>query len=355
MNELMKRPKQTELGLGIHDGFALLDLARGWLKQGNPVVALELLQQAINSTEAQRDRMLLAGILKELGRGKMMQSEWESSEAYYLEAQRIFLDNEQYKGAAECARNRANMYFQNGNYSDAEGLCRQALEWSSAINDYELRATILNTMAAISSANGDLAESIQVFRLCLADFRSAGNAIRQGYVHLNIGLTQTDLGQMNEAVESLNQSLAIALEEKDLNLVEVCYQNIAKCYLAQRETNLAQAVIRTARKILPGLNSKALENELDLLDSRILRALGDFERAESLLARTYTSAVENRMAALIADTLHEQGLLAGDQGRLELASAKMEAAANQYRLIGMDKKFTEAVKAIEHLRGRING
>lgn len=354
MKEPVTTLAQDEFSPGIRDGHALLHLARGWLKQGNPIVAIELLRPAIQSNEAERDQELRANILKETGRASMMQSDWQTSESYFLEAQRVYLGMEHYQGAAECARNRANMHFQKGNYQVAEELCEQALDWASAIRDYELRATILNTLGAIKSATGNHVEAVNTFRLCLSDFCSSGNRIRQGYVLLNIGLAQTELGSYREALESLNQSLAISHEEKDLSLVEICYQNISKCYLAQGETILAKSVLDTARQILPGLNSTGLECELNLIDGTIMRVMGDFQRAEQILEDTYAAAVDNGLTALTADVSFEQGLLARDRGDFELAISKLDAAANRYKLIGVDKGFKEAVRLLEQLKRKTN-
>jgi len=333
----------------IRDGKTLLELARGWLKQGNPVVALELLTSAARSAEAEQQPILRAQILKETGRAYMMQSDWDMSGRFYVEAQHLFVDHEDYKGAAESARNHANMCFQQGRYAESQALCEQALRWASIIADHELRATILNTLAAIKSATGDHRAALSNFRLCLADFQASGNVIRQGYVLLNIGLAEMELGEHDAATKDLNESLAIALRERDLQLVEICYQNISKCYLAQKETVLAKSVVETARKILPGLNSVALDTELSLLEGRILRAMGDFAGAAASLEGTLTRASEAQLSALHADTLYEQGLLHRDLGERFAATAKMRAAVDAYKSIGMDKGFRDAVAVLEQL------
>ena len=125
-----------------------------------------------------------------------------------------------------------------------------------------------------------------MFNLCLSDFQTAGNYSRQGYVILNIGLTQIELKAYDQAIQKLNEALSIAFSVKDLHLVEICYQNISKCYLEQNEASLAKSVIDTARKFLPGLNSQALEAELNLTDCKILRMLGHYEAAAELLSET---------------------------------------------------------------------
>jgi len=350
MKDLITKRTDDRLSAEIRDGRALLDLARGWLAQGSPVVAIELLKSAVDSTEAENDRELKAHIFKETGRAMMMQSDWNGAEPYYQNAQRLFLEHDHMKGAAECARNRANMYFQCGRYQESEELCELALEWITPLNDHELRATILNTLGAIKSATGQLKEAIKTFKLCLADFQTAGNTVRQGYALLNIGLSLTELGEYPEAVQSLKESLAIAFSQKDLNLVEICYQNIARCHLARKETIMARSVLETARKILPGLNSRALEAELDLVQCKILRAMGDIDASETLLKETYQKTSEHQLTALQADVLMEQGLLLKDKGESQVAACKLDAAAHQYQQLGMEKGFREAIMALDLLK-----
>ncbi len=352
MNELTTKPASRESESGITDGVTLLELARGWLQQGNPVVAIDLLKSAITSPEAEKDEQIRASILKETGRTHMMQSEWEQAEAFYLEAQRVFKCIDNLQGAAECARNRANAFFQQGDYGKSEELCQLALQWATEISNYQLRATILNTLGAIKSATGNHREAIKVFRLCLSDFESSGNSIRQGYVLLNIGLALTELGDYSEAIGNLNRALAIALTEKDLHLVEICYQNIAKSYYAQKQTSLAKSVIDTARKILPGLNSIALTTELNIIDCRILRAMGHLEAASELLEQTCKIARQNDLHALEAEALFEQGQLAREIGETEQAAVKLNAAASLFRQMGMDHQFQEAIQTLNRLKSR---
>jgi tetratricopeptide (TPR) repeat protein len=246
------------------------------------------------------------------------------------------------------------MYFQRGLYVESEELCQQALDWISTLNDHQLRASILNTLGALQSATGELKESIKTFKLCLADFRAAGNTIRQGYVLLNIGLTLTDMGEYANAAQNLKESLAIAFTEKDLHLVEICYQNIARCHLAEKETILARSVLDTARRILPGLNSRALESELDLIDAKILRAMGDLDGADARLKETHTATKDHDLAALQADVLMEQGLLAKDKGDAQMAACKLEAASNQYQQLGVEKGFREAIEALSTIKVSIS-
>jgi hypothetical protein len=80
MKEPVTTQTETALWSGVRDGYALLELARGWLKQGNPVVAAELLKSAKDSPEADVDEVLRARVLRESGRASMMQSDWERAE-----------------------------------------------------------------------------------------------------------------------------------------------------------------------------------------------------------------------------------------------------------------------------------
>ena len=341
-NTVNPRPELT-------DSRELYELARGWLQQGNPVVATELLRSALESPEVGTDRLLRARILKEAGRALMMQSVWDQADMQYLTAQQLFLDAEEYVGAAECARNRANMAFQQGAYERSEEFCTQALAWATRAGDHQLRATILNTMGAIKSATGNHREAIKQFELCLADFRAVGNAIRQGYVLLNIGIAHTELRDYETANDNLKQALRIAFGERDQQLVQICYQNIAKCYIAQSEFKLARSVSETARRILPGLHSLALECELDLLDCRILRHLGDLRGAQAILDRALPAAIDHDLAQLHADLLFEQSQVCKQRGERRQAISYLDIAISEYRKIGADQGVRDAVLELEHL------
>jgi len=333
----------------ITDSRELYELARGWLQQGNPVVATELLRSALDLPAVGTDRQLRARILKELGRALMMQSAWDQADGQYRIAQQLFVDSDDFVGAAECARNRANMAFQQGAYRRSEELCTQALAWATREGDHQVRATILNTLGAIKSATGNHREAVQQFELCLADFQAVGNTIRQGYVLLNLGIAYTELGNHDTAHDRLKQALRIAFGESDQSLVQICYQNIAKCYIAQNEYRLARSVAETARRILPGLHSLALECELDLLDCRILRNLGDLNGARQILDRALPLAIANDLAQLHADLLFEQAQLCKLRGEARQAIAHLDVAIGVYRSIGADQGVREAVLELEHL------
>jgi len=336
----------------ITDGYVLLNLARNWLKQGNTVVAGELLASAIRSPQASDDPELRANLLKETGRVGMMESDWMRALHHYTEAEHVFLQIDNKKGAAECARNRANMHFQKGEYSNADNLCRQALEWTADLEDSELRATILNTMAAVKSAIGEYKHSISLFRLCLSDFRSANNTTRQGHVLLNIGLTLTKLGEFDQAIVDLTEALNIALEVQDLQLVEICYQNIARNHLEQGDALLARSILDTARRILKALNNPSLECELDLIDCRVKRKLGDNSGAASLLEEARGKAISHGLSALEADFLFEEGALARADGNIERATSKLQSALSQYDSLGIIEGSMKARKALKALGRR---
>jgi len=342
MNEISSNGTASAVCADIADGATLLELGKAWLKQGNPAVAAELFESAMRSPAAGDSVRLRAQVLKEIGRAKMMESDWAQAEAYHLQAQRLFADMRDTKGAAECARNRANALFQAGKFIQAEELCRQALDWASSAKDYELRATIFNTIGAITSVQGRNREAVTTFRLCLADFQTSGNVIRQGYVLLNIGLSETELGHHAQAHDALNQALNIALREQDQHLVEICYQNIAKCYLAQHEAQLAKSVVDSARRILPGLNSRALELELEFIEARIARALGDLDSAGRMLRDALPAACEAKLTSLAADLLLEQARLAAESGDVKLAVQRARRAQEQYRIIGATRGEAEA-------------
>src|SRR3972149_7245129 len=94
------------------DGQHLLELARDWMKQGNTAVAFQLLNQALKLKETEENKVLKGELSKEVGRVFMQSGQWDRAGEAYNQAQSIFLESGYLRGAAESARNLANMKFQ---------------------------------------------------------------------------------------------------------------------------------------------------------------------------------------------------------------------------------------------------
>ncbi|MEE8148895.1 MAG: hypothetical protein V3T75_00455 [candidate division Zixibacteria bacterium] len=77
--------------------------------------------------------------------------------------------------------------------------------------------------------------------------------------------------------------------------------------------------------------------------------LGHFEAAEELLSETLELAKSRNLSALIADLLFEQGLLLKDQGKFDIARAKLEAASGQFEKLGMQKNFKDVATELSQL------
>lgn len=332
----------------LNNGQHLLELAREWMKQGNTAVAFQLLNQALKLKETESNRVLKGELSKEVGRVFMQNGQWDQAEDAYNQAQSIFLETGHYRGAAESVRNLANLKFQLGQFDDSEMLCEKGIEWATRSGDFQLRATILNTQGAIKSIEGKNKESIQVFRLCLSDFRRSGNRLRQAYVLHNIGLAQIEIGQYAEAKMALEEALALALENRDLALVELCYQNMVKLNLQTGDLVAARTLIKSARGLLDTLKSPALATDLDIIEADMRRRSGDLQETEKMLQKALKAAQENGLIQHEAELLYEGGLTAIDGGHFDLARNRLEAAIALFKKTGGGglKKAVDKLKAL---------
>ncbi|MFH2036125.1 MAG: hypothetical protein ABIJ45_06955 [Candidatus Zixiibacteriota bacterium] len=343
MNKIGKHNKSESC---LSNAEQLLELARDWMKQGNTNVAYQLLQDANRSKEIEKNKVIKGEISKEIGRVFMSTGNWEQAENAYRRATEIFLEQEYYKGAAESTRNLANLKFQKGQFNDSNSLCEQAIAWATNSGDFQLRATIFNTQGAIHSIEGRQRESIKTLNLCLSDFRRAGNSLRQAYVEHNIGLAYLELDDPTEAKKSLEGALAKALENTDINLVEMCYQNIAKVYIKLKDFVSARSLIRTARELLDNLKSPNLEADLNVIEAECLRFSGDFDRADDLLNKALTIARKADLLQNEAEILFEAGQVAFERGDFNLGRSRVEAAIELFKKTGGG----QINKAIEKLK-----
>lgn len=331
-----------------HDARHLLDLARDWMKQGNTAVAFQLLNKALRLKESEEDKLIRGEISKEIGRAYMQIGQWDRAEESYNQATTLFLEQSHYRGAAESVRNLANMKFQMGQFSVSYSLCERAVRWATKSGDFQLRASIFNTQGAIKSVEGKQKESIKIFKLCLSDFRRSGNKLRQAYIQHNIGLTHLEIGEYQEAKIAFEEALALALENKDTNLVELCYLNIAKLYLKQGEVVAARSLIKSAHELLETLQSPNLAADLAIIEADAYRLSGDPNRADSILEAALDLARKNNLLQHEAEILYEAGKVAIERGRGDVARYRLEAAINLFKKTG-SVKLGEAVDKLKIL------
>jgi tetratricopeptide (TPR) repeat protein len=325
----------------------LLDLARDWFRQGNTTVAMDLLRDAQESNP--KDHTLQADILKEMGRIHTQNGHWDRAEDACRRAAAIFLEKRSYRGAAESIRNLANMKFQLGQFDESYELCDEAIGWATRSGNFQLRATILNTQAAIKSMEGEPAEAVKIFQLCLSDFRRAGNGLRQAYILHNIGLASIEIGDYDKARTVLEEATHLALENKDTNLVQLCYQNSAKLHLKLGDIIAARSLIKTARTLLETLNSPHTGADLDIIEADSYKMSGDPVKASEILTAALHLARESNLLQHEAEILYELGQLAIEQGQIEQARYRLEAAVTLLRKTGAAplKMAIEKLKNLE--------
>lgn len=333
------------------DALNLIGLARDWMKQGNTAVAIRLLNEALNLSSAEPGSTIKGEISKEFGRVYMQTGQWDRAETACQEAANVFLENNNYKNAAESVRNLANIKFQLGQFADSYSLCERAIDCASKSEDFQLRATILNTQGAIRSMEGNHEESIRIFKLCLSDFRRSGNTLHQAYVVHNIGLAQLEIGQLQESKKNLEEALVLALEQKDTNLVEMCYQNIARLHLKSGDVVAARSLIRVAKDLARFLKSPNLDVDLALIEARSFRLSADLEQSEKVLRKALEKARKHNLIQHEAELLLEAGDLASERGDLDLARSRLEAAIALFRKTG----GVQLGKALTMLKGLTSG
>jgi len=335
------------------DAKHLIGLARDWMKQGNTTVAFQLLNDALKLREAEENKLVKGEISKEIGRVYMQLGQWDRAEEACNQAASIFLENGHYHGAAESVRNLANIKFQIGQFSDSNILCEKAIDWATKSGDFQLRATILNTQGAIKSIEGKQRESIKIFKRCLSDFRQSGNKLRQAYIQHNIGLAQLEIGDYMESKKSLEESLSLALENKDTNLVELCYQNMAKLYLKLGDIIAARSLVKAAKELLETIKSPNMAVDLAIIEADACRLSGDLENADLILGEALESARKNNLLQHEAEILYESSQVSIERGLLDIARSRLEAAITLFKKTG-GAYLEKAIDKLKNLESRIS-
>ena len=97
--------------------------------------------------------------------------------------------------------------------------------------------------------------------------------------------------------------LALAMEVKNSNLVQICYHNMARLQLKMDDIVAARSLARAARKLLPSVQSPSLETDLALIDAEVQKSSGNLIMAEHILAEALDLARENKLLQQEAEIL----------------------------------------------------
>jgi class 3 adenylate cyclase/tetratricopeptide (TPR) repeat protein len=169
-------------------------------------------------------------------------------------------------------------------------------------------------------------EGLEHMELSLAIYVRLGHKSGMEQMHHNIGAVLLQLGEMDEGIRHLQQTIAAWGTEGCPPLqVGWAFVLLAQAYLDKEEIPAAETALRRGREILEGIDAHSFLLDTDSVEAQLDLAHGDLERAESTCRRVIAAASAAGAAPAEAEALRVLGQVRVAQGRPEAAVEALEA------------------------------
>lgn len=373
-----------EQAAGRADHVSVVELAAGLTGIDGPwPQALALNTAAIEAACHLGDASRQADALNQLGLIQGFVGDVQGASQGHEKALQIYRDLGDRLSQANTLIQLGNALCTSDRYQDALRNLQRALEMHQDLGDRRGQATALTGLGRVYMTTGDLPDAIRVLEAALDLYGGLGRYIGEDYALMLLGMARQDTGDYQQAMRCFQQSLefyeqtgdplgraqvlaskgTLLLRTGDYAQAQQCLESASdiqfdlggpgRGYILIEMGNLRKAAgdpagaARCYRQALEIFKeTDALVGEAWTLNNHaaLLRDTGDVPQAREANTRALALADRFGIAHLRAHALEGLGLCSLRDGTLAGATARLDAAADAFRRLGM-KPDVDRVRA----------
>jgi tetratricopeptide (TPR) repeat protein len=226
--------------------------------------------------------------------------------------------------SAQLLMMRGDYARRSGDLPQAQVLLQRALDVARAGQDVHLAASILNTLGLLAMNTGEVGRAGELFETALNESRRAGDP-RPIFLN-NLATIYAAQGQPSRAAACLDEALALARAEGNLNCEGLIYSSLGEMAVAQGQ--LAAAADWHARELdIARLTGVLSDEAWALCNLGIVAARqGQLLPAQGYLRAALTAARTIRAVELLVTVLGELAAVDARHGELAEAEALLREA-----------------------------
>jgi len=279
-----------------------------FIKQGEQVKAVAMLDSALKRYEQTGDKSGIASVISNKGNAQFAQSNYENALQYFLESYKMRVELEDSLGIAKVSNNIGIIYM--SQHEDDK-----ALEW------YLKGIAMLNAL---------------------------GNKGSQVSALNNIGYVYTRKGQYNEAIKFYQQSISISLANENPDGAITAYLGLADIYTTKNNLNAALEYFKKAELLNDEIGNVFKQNHMYIVGGSIYEKMGNFETAILYNKKALASSKEFGMKQFQSNALESLASCYKKLGKYEEAYSYLE----EYAVLNDSMHSDEKVKQIAEMAAR---
>ena len=207
----------------------------------------------------------------------------------------------------KCRRLIGDIYRRRGEYKLAKEIFVQNLEEAKQIHNGEMERKSLNDLGLSAKWSGEYEESVSYFLKALDISKEMGDKTSQAIIYANMGLVMLIHKDSVKAINYLQESLKILIDEEDWYQVAVAYLRMAKAYHKWEAYDKALENEFKALETEKKLNNKNLLGQIYSFIGSTYMKMGNYEAAGTYMNKSLTLSIETKDRNKTATCLHNLG------------------------------------------------
>ena len=231
-------------------------------------------------------------VMKNLGR-------FEEAVVLYENAKKVFIENENYDGAATCILNIANMVSRQGDHDKAIKMYEESLKIAEEIdNNAGLLSFVYNNMSNAYNQKEDYRNGLKYSLLNLPIVEKIGSPVQIATACIGLGQNYSKLGDNRNGIKYYNQALDIAKENDLIEAQNRAAEGLLNFYIASGNSEAANNALKIYKSTRDTLQARAIDKNVVEVNTKY-----ETERKENEIALLNK---ENDLKALQLSTRKKQ-------------------------------------------------
>jgi tetratricopeptide (TPR) repeat protein len=320
----------------------LLYLGQSTITSGEFATSLDIYEKLVHSTKKIPElRNITANVYLRIGEIYSRQAQWELSISYIEKADRIFKEENDVKGNAECENLMGTIYGDKGELSKAVEHFENTLTILEDNPDTSLEGKVEINLGIINNIQSNYDTALSNFRRALVNFEKVANVQRVAEVRQNMGMVYTKKKEYQSAISEFEFAMQTAMIVNYLSSIAITFSSKSYVYTKLGDYNLADAFAEKSMEVAYRLNDKLTIAEVYKVKGIIQRNKANFSTAESYLLTSLRLNDELGNQLNGAESSYELGILYNLMDDEEKSRRYFSDALEYYKKIKAEEEINE--------------
>ncbi len=289
---------------------------------------------------------LAANACYSIGEIYSREAKWTECFDYTKKAFVIFKNQNELKGCARCENLLGTVYGERGDLPEAANHFEESLLYLDEKKDAVLIGKIEINLGIINNIYSNYDQALFYYNRALVNFQRLNDHQKLALIRHNMGITYLKKKEYAYALNELDKSIAVSLNESIFSVLGISYITKAFIYAQMEDVDLSKAFADKAMEICYKTNDKLSVAEIYKVEGIIKRVQKNYSIAENFLLTSLRINKEYKSELNYAETSLELGILYKEWRKFEEARESFKQALRYFKKI-------RAIHEIENIEAYI--